>query len=91
VKVQIGRSMTRLLPYELELRLRGGDGTYRWFLVRYNPLCDDTGELVRWYLACTDIEERKRAEERLQQENVALREEIDQASMYEGIVGHRPR
>jgi PAS domain S-box-containing protein len=75
---------------ELELRLRKSDGSYRWFLARYNPVCDDQGQLVRWYVACTDIEERKRAEERLQQENVALREEIDKTSMFEEIVGTSP-
>jgi PAS domain S-box-containing protein len=89
VKAEIVRSSTPPVPYELELRLRGGNGAYRWFLVRYNPLLDD-GKLVRWYLACTDIEDRKRAEERLLQENVALREEIDQASMFEEIVGASP-
>ena len=73
--------------YELELRLRGGDGNYRWFLCRCNPLHDDNGQLMRWYVATTDIDERKRAEEKLQQENLALREEIDQASMFEEIVG----
>jgi formate hydrogenlyase transcriptional activator len=73
--------------YELELRVRGADGNYRWFLVRFNPLHDDKGQVKRWYVALTDIDERKRAEERLQQENVALREEIDKASMFEEIVG----
>ena len=73
--------------YELELRVRGGDGNYRWFLARYNPLHDDKGQIKRWYVATTDIDERKRAEEKLQQENVALREEIDKASMFEEIVG----
>jgi transcriptional regulator with GAF, ATPase, and Fis domain len=48
---------------------------------------DDNGQIRRWYVTCTDIEERKRAEEKLQQENVALREEIDRASMFEEIVG----
>ena len=51
---------------------------------------DDNGQIVRWYVSCTDIEDRKRAEERLQQENVALREEIDKASMFEEIVGTSP-
>ena len=73
--------------YELELRVRGADGNYRWFLFRFNPLHDDKGQLMRWYVASTDIDERKRAEEKLQQENVALREEIDKASMFEEIVG----
>src|SRR4029077_12701982 len=76
--------------YELELRLRKADGSYRWFLARYNPVLDDTGHVVRWYVALTDIEDRKRAEERLQQENGALREEIDRASMFEEIVGTSP-
>ena len=51
---------------------------------------DDEGQIVRWYVACTDIDDRKRAEERLQQENVALREEVDKASMFEEIVGGSP-
>src|SRR5258705_1886863 len=73
-----------------EKRLRGGAGTYRWFLVRYNPLRDDQGRIVRWYIAGTDIEDRKRDEDKLQQENVALREEIDKTSMFEEIVGGSP-
>jgi PAS domain S-box-containing protein len=73
--------------YKLEFRVRGADGNYRWFLVRFNPLHDDKGQVKRGYAALTDIEDRKRAEQRLQQENVALREEIDKASMFEEIVG----
>src|SRR4029077_17603130 len=76
--------------YELEIRLRKGDGTYRWFLARSNPVRDDKGQIRRWYVTCTDIEDRKRAEERLLQENVALREEIDAASLFEEIVGTSP-
>src|SRR5579862_1752528 len=76
--------------YELELRGRGADGSYRWFLIRYNPVRDEQGKITRWYVTSTDIEDRKRAEERLQQENVALREEIDKASMFEEIVGTSP-
>jgi len=76
--------------YELELRLRKGDGSYRWFLARSNPVRDDQGQMIRWYVACTDIDDRKAAEERLQQENVALREEVDRASMFEEIVGASP-
>jgi len=75
---------------ELELRVRKGDGTYRWFLVRFSPLRDDLGQITRWYVASTDIEERKQAEDRLLSENVALREEIDKASMFEEIVGTSP-
>jgi len=76
--------------YELELRAQGADGSYRWFLIRYNPVRDEQGQITRWYLAATDIEERKQAEERLRNENIALREEISKASMFEEIIGSSP-
>jgi PAS domain S-box-containing protein len=73
--------------YEVELRLRGRDGSYRWHLARYNPVHDDEGKVLRWYVAFSDIEDRKRDEERLQRENIALREQINQTSMFEEIIG----
>src|SRR5207248_3736277 len=60
---------------------------YRWFLIRYNPLRDEEGRIIRWYLTGTDIDDRKRDEERIQKENLVLREEIDHSSMFEEIVG----
>jgi PAS domain S-box-containing protein len=82
-----GHAIARGSVDELELRIRKRDGSYRWFLTRFIPLHDEEGKITRWYVTGTDIEDRKRAEERLQQENVALREEIDKASMFEEIVG----
>ena len=84
------RAVSSEAGFELELRLRKSDGSYRWFLARCNPLCDDKGHIMRWYVAVTDIEERKQAEERLRDENIALREEISKASMFEEIVGSSP-
>src|SRR6201988_5253356 len=84
------RAVSTGSSYELELRLRKFDGSYRWFLARSNPVLDDKGNVVRWYVASADIEDSKRTEERMQQENVALREEIDKASMFEEIVGTSP-
>ena len=89
-RIHAERALSSGSAYELELRVRKGDGTYRWFLTRYNPVRDDKGQIVRWYVACTDIDDRKRAEERLQRENAALREEIDETSMFEEIVGTSP-
>ena len=77
-------------PHETEARLVRNDGRYLWFLFRYRPLRDEQGRVMRWYVAGTDIEDRKQAEERLKRENVALREEIDKASMFEEIVGSSP-
>jgi formate hydrogenlyase transcriptional activator len=78
------------IPHEYEARFMRKDGKYRWFLFRWSPLRDEQGRVTRWYAAATDIEERKQAEQRLQNENVALREEIARASMFEEIVGVSP-
>jgi formate hydrogenlyase transcriptional activator len=77
-------------PHEFEVRLLGHDGKCRWFLFRLNPLKDERGQITRWYSTGIDIEERKQAEDTLRRENVALREEIDKASMFEEIVGASP-
>ncbi len=79
--------LSRAVPFEIEWRLRRKDGEYRWFLVRYHPLRDEQGRILRWYASGTDIDDRKRAEERMRNENLALREEVDRASMFEEIVG----
>jgi formate hydrogenlyase transcriptional activator len=73
--------------FDIDERLRGADGAYRWFHIRGLPLRDAEGRIIRWYNLITDIDERKRAEAKLQDENVALREEIAKASMFEEIVG----
>jgi len=89
-KTYADRALSSGAAYELEVRLRKSDASYRWFLARYNPVRDNKGQVMRWYLACTDIEDRKQAEDALHRENVALREEIDKASMFEEIVGTSP-
>src|SRR5262249_17518997 len=59
-------AFSRPVPFENELRALGKDGKYRWFLFRYKPLLDESGKIDRWYMAATDIEDRKKAEEALQ-------------------------
>ncbi len=75
------------VPFENEQRARRHDGQYRWFLIRYRPLRDEHGRVLRWYATATDIDDRKRSEDRIRDENLALREEIDRSSMFEEIVG----
>ncbi len=74
-------------PFEVEVRRRRQDGSYRWFVSRFNPMRDEKGNIVRWYVAQTDIEEAKVAVQRTENENLALREEVDRSSMFEEIVG----
>ena len=77
-------------PHEYEARLLRHDGEFRWFLFRMTPLKDERGQITRWYGTATDIQDRKRAEEEIRKENIALREEIINTSMFEEIVGHSP-
>jgi formate hydrogenlyase transcriptional activator len=79
---------------EIEHRVRRADGQYRWLLGRGEPLRGEDGKIVKWYGAVIDIEEKKRAlqevhalKDQLQLENLALKEEVDQASMFEEIIG----
>src|ERR1700736_6025073 len=80
-------ALARGLPFEIEQRARRKDGQYRWFLIRYNPFRDAEGRLVRWYATGTDIDDRKRTDDRVRNENMALREDIVRSSMFEEIVG----
>ncbi len=88
-------------PFESEARVRRADGKYCWQLHRKVPLRDQPGNIVKWFGSSIDIEDRKRAEDclrksleeikvlkdQLYKENLALKEEIDQKSMFEEIIG----
>jgi len=80
-------ALAKGVPFQLEQRAQGKDGQYRWFFIQYNPFRDGQGRIVRWYATGTDIDERKRNEERTRNENIALREEFDHSLMFEEIVG----
>jgi PAS domain S-box-containing protein len=69
------QAISRGLPWHAEVRIRGKDGNYRWFMIRLNPLRDEQGRVLRWYGTRTDIEDRKRAEEALRQSETKLRRE----------------
>jgi formate hydrogenlyase transcriptional activator len=57
--------------------MRRHDGEYRWFMVRFEPLLDDTGRVIQWYAINTDIEDLKRAEAKLRQDEQELRRMLD--------------
>ena len=67
------RGFSTTEPFEGEARLRNKDGSYRWFLFRYNPLVEQ-GIVKRWYATATEIESRKQEEERVRRQNVRLEE-----------------
>jgi diguanylate cyclase (GGDEF)-like protein/PAS domain S-box-containing protein len=82
--------------YEVEYRLRGKDGKYRWFLGRANPIRNTAGEIVKWFGVCSDIHNQKQnqqileeqVEERTQQlieSNTRVQRELYFQTMAEGI------
>jgi PAS domain S-box-containing protein len=75
-RVRAGRaaSLRRGAPFSTEQRVLGNNGQYRWFLVRYKPLLDEQGRIVRWYVAAFDIEDRKRAQEDVRRSEAFLAE-----------------
>jgi formate hydrogenlyase transcriptional activator len=77
-------------PFAMETRMRRHDGEYRWFLYHINPLRDEQQRIMRWCGTRIDIDDRKRGEDRAFKENLVLREEIEQVSMFEEIVGLSP-
>ena len=72
-----GRLASDGKPYEIELRLRRFDGTYRWFSNRGTPAYDESGNLLRWYVLFVDIDRAKRAEEALRESEERLRLIVD--------------
>jgi PAS domain S-box-containing protein len=54
-------------PQDVDGRIRRHDGEYRWFTFRQGPLFDANGKLIKWHVVVVDIEDRKRAEEKLRQ------------------------
>jgi formate hydrogenlyase transcriptional activator len=86
----ISDALSRGKVFAMETRMRKHDGDYRWFLYQINPLRDEQQRIVRWCGTRIDIDDRKRAEDRTQRENLVLREEIEQVSMFEEIVGTSP-
>jgi formate hydrogenlyase transcriptional activator len=87
--------------FDAEYRIVLGDGTTKHLHTIGHPVLNDAGDVVEYVGTGIDVTEQrlaqaalekafdeiKRLKDRLQDENLALREEIDQASMFEEIVG----
>ena len=74
-------------PLEDEVRFRRADGQYRWHLQRGVPLRDEAGRIVKWYGVLTDIEDRKRAEDKIREQETELRQTLDLAPQIIGELG----
>ena len=74
-------------PNEQEVRRRGADGQYRWFLTQVVPLKDSEGRIVRWYGATTDIDDRKRAEDELRKQKELFQKIFENIPVMIGFLG----
>jgi len=74
-------------PFEAEARVRRADGTYRALLHRKAPLHDEHGNIVKWFGSSIDIEDRKRAEEKVREQETELRQILDLAPQQVFVFG----
>ncbi len=73
-----GASLAAGTHYETEFRIRRADGTFRWFLVRAEPIRGPDGAVVRWIGTNTDIEDRKQAASQLERLNENLEQQVEE-------------
>ena len=62
--------------YEIEHRMQRADGSFRWFLTRALPIRDEAGCVIKWFGTSTDVDDRKQAEQALQQSKDELEEKV---------------
>jgi PAS domain S-box-containing protein len=88
------RSVAAGSPYEIVQRFKRSDGVYRWFQNRGFPLRDLNGNVARWSVLLTDIDDQKRAEEALRESEYESRLIVDSIPGMVGVVntnGHIER
>jgi PAS domain S-box-containing protein len=82
-------AMAEEAPFENEARVRGADGTYRWFLGRSVALRDGEGKVVKWYGTMIDIDDRKRAESGFRPSEAKLRQdEMELQQLVDAVPQH---
>jgi PAS domain S-box-containing protein len=81
-------TVSKECPYDIEYRIRGADGNYRWFKARSSPLRDRNGKIIRWFGTSTDIEDQKLIEDRLAQQTEELARSNSELQQFAYIVAH---
>jgi PAS domain S-box-containing protein len=82
---------TKFTTYSLECRLRRGDGIYRWWLIRGEPLIDANGVILKWFGTCTDIHDLKEAEAQLRESEERFRGAFENSAIGMALVSLKGR
>ena len=69
-------TVSSLSEYQCEYRLRRGDGAYRWFLARAQPVLAGDGTVLRWVGTSTDVDDQKRVMAELVRFNETLEQRV---------------
>jgi PAS domain S-box-containing protein len=75
-------------PFDAEYRFRAADGTHRWVQARARPIRDDRGNIVKWFGACTDVDELRRAHEDLKRTAAELKRSNEDLEQFAYVVSH---
>ncbi|QBQ55653.1 PAS domain-containing protein [Nitrosococcus wardiae] len=67
VKTRWKHSMETGELFEAQYRLRDGNGRYRWFQGRAHPIRNETGQITKWFGACSDIHDLVHVQETLKE------------------------
>jgi PAS domain S-box-containing protein len=78
-------------PYEVEFRLLSRDGTYRWHLVRADPMRNSEGRIIQWFGCTADIEDQKRLETALDEALVDARQANKSKADFLAMMSHELR
>src|SRR5580700_833869 len=98
------KSLNQTIDYDADYRIVLPDGTIKHLHAVGHPVLNESGDLAEFVGTAIDVteqaqarielekafEEIKRLKDRLHDENLALREQIDQVFMFEEIVGSSP-
>lgn len=78
-------------PLRQQHRIRGTDGTHRWFLIRAQPFRDDAGTIVAWFGAATNIDNLKRAEAERERARQQAENAVEARNQFLSIAAHELR
>ncbi|MBB3916841.1 hypothetical protein GGQ65_004150 [Rhizobium fabae] len=73
----VHRSLASGDPFSIKYRMRRFDGAYRWVDGRAEPLRDQSGAIVQWYVVSVDIDDEMRAQEALRNRERELSQLVD--------------